>query len=478
MEQIIWNSLLDKYFDEHTMSLHLKENSLILQKKGAPGNRQPVLSEKTISKQELSDLIDGIYAEMASRDDGVVEIDRKLSKVLQLGPYRIVIVYPPLSDGLEMTVVKPTMKLKIEDYKLVPETFDLLKNKAKWILVSGAPWSGKTTFAQALIGVYHDEHKIIKTLESPRDLQLPDDIVQYSFTYGTHDEVRDILLLSRPDYTVYDEVRNKSDFDLYKDLRLTGIWLVGVIHATKPIDSIQRFLGTIEMGIIPQVIDTVIYIDKWTVAEIYQLSLTVKVPEWMQSEELARPCIVVTSFITHTIEYEIYTFGEQIVVMPMDKANWDTHNGGNRRTSPKENISEYAKHGIQQKLEQIIPCDFLIKVKGTSVDLYIPETYKGRIIGKGGSAINELEKTIWLDINVKSFDDLPLLETKVDISESRGELHIAFPTEYWKKTMHLLIWEEIINAITDNNGVSTIKEKPILKAIQKRGFVIIDTDKL
>ncbi|HCY20337.1 TPA: hypothetical protein DIC40_00395 [Patescibacteria group bacterium] len=71
--------------------------------------------------------------------------------------------------------------------------------------------------------VYNKEHKIIKTIESPRDLQLPENIVQYSFTYGTHDEVRDILLLSRPDYTVYDEVRNKSDFDLYKDLRLTGI---------------------------------------------------------------------------------------------------------------------------------------------------------------------------------------------------------------------------------------------------------------
>jgi ATPase len=33
--------------------------------------------------------------------------------------------------------------------------------------------------------------------------------------------VRDILLLSRPDYTVYDEVRNTPDFELYKDLRLT-----------------------------------------------------------------------------------------------------------------------------------------------------------------------------------------------------------------------------------------------------------------
>jgi len=215
-----------------------------------------------MSKEEMNNMIDNIYKEIDERSDSVMEIDRKLSKVLQLGPYRIVIVYPPLSDGLEITIIKPIKKLTMEDYNLDKEIFDMLKNQAKGILISGSPGSGKTTFAQALIDFYHTENKIIKTIESPRDLLVSDDIVQYSFTYGTHDEVRDILLLSRPDYTVYDEVRNKSDFELYKDLRLTGIGLVGVIHATRAVDSIQRFLGTIEMGIIPQVIDTVIYIEK------------------------------------------------------------------------------------------------------------------------------------------------------------------------------------------------------------------------
>lgn len=479
MEKIIGNSVLDQYFDEHTMSLHLKENSHIVQKKWTPWNRQPVVNEKIISKQELVKLIDTIYQEITARDDGFLEIDRKLSKVAQVGPYRIVIVYPPLSDGLEMTVVKPIVKLNIDDYKLSPEAFDLLKNKSKWILVSWAPGSGKTTFAQALIDVYHKENKIIKTIESPRDLQLADDIVQYSFTYWTHDEVRDILLLSRPDYTVYDEVRNKSDFDLYKDLRLTGIGLVGVIHATRPVDSIQRFLGTIEMGIIPQVIDTVIYIEKGIIQEIYNLSLTVKVPEWMMSEELARPVIVVTSFFTKNTEYEIYTFGEQIVVMPIGEnheSGWATPHPG--RTSKQNAVSEYAKQWIVQKLWKHIACDFLTRVKGTSIDLYIPESYKWRIIGKGWTAINDLEKNIGLNINVKSFDDLPLIDEQVDIMESKWRLDIAFPQEFAQKTVQVLVWEELIKLETDANAISSIKNKPLIKTIQKRWFVIIDESKL
>jgi ATPase len=37
----------------------------------------------------------------------------------------------------------------------------------------------------------------------------------------------------------------------------------------------------------------------------------------MESDDLARPVIQVSSFFSQQVEYEIYTFGEQIVVMPL-----------------------------------------------------------------------------------------------------------------------------------------------------------------
>lgn len=465
--------VLDHYFDEQTMSLHLKANRPILRKKGKPGERKPVIDPNEImSKEALLALVDELFREVETREDAFLEINRELSKVLQVGPYRIVIVYAPLSDGIEMTVVRPVKKMTIEEYNLDPELFDLLRNKAQGILISGAPGSWKSTFAGALIDVYHQDNHIIKTIESPRDLMLNDDIVQYSFTYGSHDEVRDILLLSRPDYTIYDEVRNKPDFELYKDLRLTGIWLVGVIHATKPIDSIQRFIGSVEMGIIPQVIDTVLFIDKGNVAEVLQLELTAKVPDGMLSEELARPVIVVSSFLQKRPLYEIYTFGEQVVVMPIQT----DEKGNPKNPSKNQVVSEYAKEGIQRKLSQALPCDFHIQIKGSELELYVPEYYKGKVIGKGGAGINGLEKEIWLRIHVKTFAELPLLDVKVDIAggnKKNEPLVIALPQEYANQTITLLVDDGLLYAKTNNQANIVINDKQVITLIRRKGFVIV-----
>jgi len=462
--------VLDSYFDENTMSLHLKADRPILRKKWTPGNWQPVLDEKVISQDEMDALITQIFAEASNEKWNFLEIDRKLSKVLQLGPYRIVVVYPPLSDATEITAVRPVRKTTIEDYDLSPEVMDLLTNHSKWILVSWAPWSGKSTFVQALVQVYHENHHIIKTIESPRDLMVDEDVVQYSFTHGTHDEVRDILLLSRPDYTVYDEVRNKPDFELYKDLRLTWIGMLGVIHATKPVDSIQRFIWSIEMWIIPQVIDTVIFIDKWKISEILQLTLTAKVPEWMESEDLSRPVIIVNSFLTKENLYEIYTFWEQVVVMPITeemKAKTAASTGG---------MSNFAKEWIEKKLKTILNSDFVVKMKWSWIELYIPEFVKWKVIGKWWASITELEKTLWLSIKVRTFDELPLLDVKTDISGGKKwwQLFIAFPHWYENTSVTLLVWDTLNKYQTDRNWVIAIDDRTEVRTIERRWFVIVD----
>ncbi len=87
-----------------------------------------------------------------------------------------------------------------------------------------------------------------------------------------------------------------------------------------PIDAIQRFIGRTELGMLPSIIDTVLFMKDGEVQRVYSLELTVKVPEGMSEEDLARPVVIVKDFINDTVEYEVYVFGEEIFVTPISRS--------------------------------------------------------------------------------------------------------------------------------------------------------------
>ncbi|MEM1645784.1 MAG: ATPase, T2SS/T4P/T4SS family [Ignisphaera sp.] len=309
----------EKYFDNQTLSLHIKEGAPILAKKGKPGSWFLAIIDDRPQPREAVELLVEEIIKRAKAGEGIIEIEGRGIMLLQLNDYRVIIVTPPIGTGYEVTITRPIVRLKLEDYNLPPKVLKRLEEKAEGILIAGAPGMGKTTFAQALADYYSRKGRIVKTIESPRDMKLPPIVSQYSKFYASSRELHDILLLSRPDYTVFDEMRDDEDFKIYVDLRLAGIGMIGVVHATSPIDAIQRFIGRVDIGMIPSIIDTVMFIDKGIVTKVYEVSMTVKLPTGLREADLARPVIEVRDFLTNELEYEIYVFGEQTVVIPVKK---------------------------------------------------------------------------------------------------------------------------------------------------------------
>ena len=394
-EMVVYTDLeIGKFFDKSTMSIHLKENVVPMAKKGTPGNIKLVkIGSKRLKRIEIEKMAREIIERAKSDFRSFIEIEMDGATVVQFREYRISIARPPFSDGIEITVVRPVAKVSIDDYKLPDKLMDRLKNSAKGILIAGPPGAGKTTFAQAVADFYSkDIGAIVKTMESPRDLQVGDEITQYAPLEDDMAKTADILLLVRPDYTIYDELRKTKDFRIFADMRLAGVGMIGVVHSTRPIDAIQRVISRVELGMIPSIIDTTIFINEGRVAAIYDIALTVKVPTGMLEADLSRPVIEVKNFDTGELAHEIYTYGEQTIVMDIGKTTFE-----------KTPIQKIAEREIINEIKRRIP-DAHVEVTMKSdkrATVWIDEKHIPKLIGKKGKTIDEVEKHIGISIGVE-----------------------------------------------------------------------------
>ncbi len=313
---------LKAFFDEHTMSVHLIENNPPRAKRGEPGNWELVeLSDRILTYEELDILAEAILETAENDNNSFIEIEEDGASVVQLRNLRIAIARRPFADKMEISAIRPIVKLTLEDYQLSPKLMTRLEARAEGILVSGSPGSGKSTFAAALAEFYSSKGNVVKTLEQPRDLQVEEAIVQYAPLDGSMEKAADVLLLVRPDFVIYDELRKNSDFQAYSDLRSAGVGMVGVVHAGSAIDALQRLIlgGRVELGQVPSTVDTVVHIEDGRVSKVSSLSLKVKLPTGMggTQRDLARPVVEVRDFERGILEFEMFSFGGEKVVVPV-----------------------------------------------------------------------------------------------------------------------------------------------------------------
>jgi ATPase len=428
----------EKYFDENTMSVHLKEGTFPMAKRGRPGTFQLVkIAEEKSTYAQLTNIIKEVSEAGRVTGTGSVEISRSGATVIQFGNFRIAITRPPFSDGLEVTIVRPIVRLALADYKASEKLMERLSGKAEGIIIAGPPGSGKSTLASSLAQFYSERGKIVKTFESPRDLQVPEEVTQYGPLEGSFEKAVDILLLVRPDYTIFDEVRRAQDFEVFADMRLAGVGMVGVVHASSPLDAIQRFMGRVELGMVPHILDTIIFVRDGSIKKVYELSLTVKVPTGMTEADLARPLVEVRDFETGAIEYEIYTFGEENVVVPVSKL---AKSGG----EAVRGIRKLAQSKILDFVRRFDPSAEVNIISDNKVQVRVSKEAAPRLIGKGGATVSELEEMLGVKIDVEA--KIPTLgkEIEFDISESGSSVNILVDDEVVGRTVDVYVEDDYI----------------------------------
>ncbi|MFI5416208.1 MAG: PINc/VapC family ATPase [Nitrososphaerales archaeon] len=379
----------EKFFDNQTMSIHLKEGTLPLAKRGKPGGFSLVeINETPLTKEYLEGITKEILEASRATRLGIIEISKSGVIVIQYKDFRVVVTHSPFSSSYEITITHPIVKMSLEQYTISEKLMKRISEEAEGILISGAPGSGKSTFASSLADFYSNKGKIVKTFESPRDLSVSKKVTQYTQLEGSFENAADILLLVRPDYTIFDEVRRFHDFRVFSDLRLAGVGMVGVVHAHAPLDAIQRFIGKVELGMIPHILDTVVFIRAGQVSKVYELEFKVKVPTGMTEQDLARPVIEIRNFEDHVLEYEIYTYGEENIVIPISK---ETKSGG---------IEKLAESKIRDTIRRFDSDAEIEILSNNSIRVRVDKESIPSIIGRGGATVNDLEKTLGVHIDV------------------------------------------------------------------------------
>ncbi|MBS3817622.1 MAG: Flp pilus assembly complex ATPase component TadA [Candidatus Thermoplasmatota archaeon] len=445
-EEREYGDWIKEYFDEDVMSVHLRDGARPIAKIGIPGEiRMEEIREEKSSEKELREIAHDIIENAKRSSNGFVELDKGGATIVQLEDIRIVISRPPFSDGFEITAVRPVAKVSLDDYRMSEELKERLAERQRGILLAGSPGAGKSTLAQAIAEYLKTQDYTIKTMEDPRDLQVGDEITQYTGLEGEMEDTADILLLVRPDYTIYDEVRKTSHFQVFADMRLAGVGMIGVTHANRAIDALQRLIGRIELGMVPQVVDTIVYVEEAEIMKVYDITYTVKVPEGMVEEDLARPVIEVRDFETEVPEYEVYSYGEQVVVMPVEESGTE------------KPVWEMAEREIERELSRYVRGRTEIEVNSSnSITAYVPESEIASLLGKDGENISQIEEHLGMKIDVQPLrgrDERKEGPTKskaksVDVSIQKEKVIIDIDRNEAGNTVDLYSEDEYLSTLT------------------------------
>ena len=118
--------------------------------------------------------------------------------------------------------------------------------------------------------------------------------------------------------------------------------------------------------------------------------MEVKVPSGMTEADLARPVVTVKDFETNKLEYELYSYGEETVVVPVEEKS--------TKVTGAKRLASYAIKDWFLKYSDNVEVDVVSENKAI---VRVPDYAIAGIIGKGGKHIEQIEDSLGMSIDIE-----------------------------------------------------------------------------
>ena len=182
---------------------------------------------------------------------------------------------------------------------------------------------------------------------------------------------------------------------------------------------------------------------------------------------------IVKDFETGKLAYEIYSYGEQTVVIPVQE------------NAEKKGVHKLAENSIVQEFNKYSSNVEVEMVSDNKCIVYVPESDIARIIGKQGSNITRIEEKLGVSIDVKSINEKysndslkgtakEQKEIEFEIAHKKNALLIELGIDMQNKEVDVYIGEEfLLSAKAGKTGSIKIKKsnnigRRIMQALQNQ----------
>lgn len=486
--------LIDAFFDENTFAVYLKERVAPYARKGTIRESKLVtIRDAPATEYELRAIAQECLERAKRHPDGFVEVEMPGVTVSQIGSMRITTTRPPFSDGIEITIVRPTREVSFDSYNYAAALKERLNIGNGGMLIVGTPGSGKSTLEQNIATYLSAENYIVKTIESPRDLMVPDKITQYTALDGSISATGEVLTLLRPDYVVFDEMRRSEELAVFADLRLSGIRVIGGLHARSAPDALIRLASLVDLNLIPQIVATVVFVKSGDITDLYSVSTVFGVPAALEriGDPQVRPIVRFTNIITGVVAAEAFRYEGEVTVtsgggihpaeQPQtssaavqvinaapaevvettatsveDGAEDDaSHIPPPIHTMPTYEVTEdnpawlVLEKEIQKEICRFTEGEIIVRmINDTKAAVYIEDADVPAAIGKAGKNIAAVVSKVGVGIDVRPLSDLPGREVSTPAAPTGTAAAGAFKIRSEKKQL-ALICPEYSNKIVD-----------------------------